>query len=328
MAKKKVYAIKEGFDFSKNQRVQNKLVDSWAECQKYIKGVKGAIYKSFEDIDEAKSFLQKGSELLRKGKDKYDENCLHVYVDGSYNSASRKYSYGVVAVKNDVVEYIHGGSGKNETENNIRQIAGELKAALEGATYALDNNHKKVVIFHDYEGICHHATGFWKRKDKSSQDYYEKMNALMKKGIKIQFVQVKSHEEDLFNEMADNICKKELGIPNDKVLEKYLVSGLIRVKDESIKEKLDNLVVKGQENIIIDENNINKSVENPIKNKEDKVQKEDKIEQIKKENKIKTDDKNEKDEIIQKINDVLDILEYERLEEVLKYVKRKKNQKK
>lgn len=113
MAKKKVYAIKEGFDFSKNERVQNKLVDSWSECQKYIKGVKGAIYKSFEDIEEAKSFLQKGSELLRKGKDKYDENCLHVYVDGSYNSGSRKYSYGVVAVKDNVVEYIHGGSGTN-----------------------------------------------------------------------------------------------------------------------------------------------------------------------------------------------------------------------
>ena len=61
----------KGFDFSKNERVQNKLVDSWSECQKYIKGVKGAIYKSFEDVEEAKSFLQKGSELLRKGKDPY-----------------------------------------------------------------------------------------------------------------------------------------------------------------------------------------------------------------------------------------------------------------
>ena len=78
MAKKKVYAIKEGFDFSKNERIQNKLVDSWGECQKYIKGVKGAIYKSFEDIDEAKMFLQKGSELLRKGKERYDEDWLDI----------------------------------------------------------------------------------------------------------------------------------------------------------------------------------------------------------------------------------------------------------
>ena len=141
------------------------------------------------------------------------------------------------------------------------------------------------------------------------------MNALMKKGIEIQFVQVKSHEEDLFNEMADTICKNELGIPNDRILEKYLSKNLISVKDEEIKEKLDKLVVKGQENIVIDENNINKSVEKPIKSKETK--------------KVKIDEnQNEKDELIQKINDVLSVLEYERLEEVLKYVKRKKNQKK
>ena len=50
MAKKKVYAIKEGFDFSKNERVQNKLVDSWSECQKYIKGVKGAISVSYTHL--------------------------------------------------------------------------------------------------------------------------------------------------------------------------------------------------------------------------------------------------------------------------------------
>ena len=65
----------------------------------------------------------------------------------------------------------------------------------------------------------------------------------------------------------------------------------------------------------------NKSVEKSIKSKETKA--------VKEENKVKTDEnQNEKDEIIQKINDVLSVLEYERLEEVLKYVKRKKNQKK
>ena len=45
------------------------------------------------------------------------------------------------------------------------------------------------------------------------------MNTFIKQGIKIQFVQVKSHEEDLFNEMADTICKRELNIDNDGVLE-------------------------------------------------------------------------------------------------------------
>lgn len=315
MAKKKVYAIKEGFDFSKNERVQNKLVDSWSECQKYIKGVKGAIYKSFEDINEAKSFLQKGSELLRKGKDKYDENCLHVYVDGSYNSASRKFSYGVVAVKDNIVEYVHGGSGKNSEDNNIRQIAGELNAALEGAQYALNNKHKKVVIFHDYEGICHHATGFWQRKDKSSQEYYEKMNDLMKKGIEIQFVQVKSHEEDLFNEMADTICKKELNIDNDKVLEKYLSNNIIKVKDNKIKEEIESLVVRGEENII-------------VYKESKKTIKDNGISKESKEHKSNNEEINLKKELIYQIDEILQDLEVERLEEVLRYVKRKKNQKK
>ncbi len=315
MAKKKVYAIKEGFDFSKNERVQNKLVDSWSECQKYIKGVKGAIYKSFEDINEAKSFLQKGSELLRKGKDKYDENCLHVYVDGSYNSASRRFSYGVVAVKDDIVEYVHGGSGKNAEGNNIRQIAGELKASVEGVEYALNNKHKKVVIFHDYEGICHHATGFWQRKDKSSQEYYEKMNNLMKKGIEIQFVQVKSHEEDLFNEMADTICKKELNIDNDRVLEKYLSKNKIKVKNEDIKKKIENLVVRGQENILVDK-------------KSKKIIKDNVSDEIPKTSEIKNQDLEIKQELIEDIYSILQNLETERLEEVLRYVKRKKNQKK
>ena len=188
---------------------------------------------------------------MRKGKDPYYENCLNIYVDGIYNSSSRKFSYGVVAVYNDIVEYVHGGFGKNDKANNIRQIAGELKASLEGVEYALKNGHKKVVLFHDYEGICHHATGFWQRKDKSSKDYYEKMNRLMNQGIEVQFVQGKSHEEDLFNEMADTICKKELGIENDKVLEKYLSNNQILVKNQEIKEKIEGLVVKGYENIVV-----------------------------------------------------------------------------
>ncbi len=316
MAKKKVYAIKEGFDFSKNERVQNKLVDSWSECQKYIKGVKGAIYKSFEDIKEAESFLEKGSELLRKGKDSYDKSCLHIYVDGSYNQTSRKYSYGVVAVMNDVVEYIHGGSGQNDLNNNIRQIAGELKAAIKGVEYALEKGHKKVVIFHDYEGICHHATGFWARKDKSSIDYYEKMNSFMKNGIKIEFVQVKSHEEDLFNEMADTICKKELNIDNDRVIEKYLENNKIKVKDINIKTQIENLITKGYDNIVLNENLIEDK--NTINDKN--------IENINTD--FKDFDKTQKIELINKINDILEILENDRLEEVLKYVKRKKYQKK
>lgn len=312
MAKKKVYAIKEGFDSSKNERVQNRIVDTWAECQKYIKGVKGAIYKSFEDEALAKSFLEEGSQLLRKGKDKYDEDCLHVYVDGSYYEATASYSYGVVAVKNEVVEYLQGGKAKSAKGSNIRQIAGELKAAISAVEYAINKKYDKLVIFHDYEGICHHATGFWSRKDDSSKEYYEKMQSFIKGGMKIEFVQVKSHEQDLFNEMADTICKSELGIDNDRVLEKYLIKNQIKVSSEKIKSQLEDLTKSGHNNIVVEA----KEIEEATKDAEI-------LESIDHQEAVLR-----KNNLIDDINLVLRELEEERLEEVLKYVKRKKKQKK
>ena len=44
---KKVYAIQYGFDIKNNKKVENKIVNTWAECLSYVKGVKGAKYKSF-----------------------------------------------------------------------------------------------------------------------------------------------------------------------------------------------------------------------------------------------------------------------------------------
>ncbi|MBY9002160.1 MAG: MMPL family transporter, partial [Candidatus Heimdallarchaeota archaeon] len=41
----------------------------------------------------------------------------------------------------------------------------------------------RVILFHDYEGIAHHATGAWDRKEESSVEYYSKMQKLMNSGI-------------------------------------------------------------------------------------------------------------------------------------------------
>ncbi len=56
-------------------------------------------------------------------------------------------------------------------------------------------------------------------------------------------------------------AKGELNIDNDGVLEKYLSKNTIKVKDEEIKKKLDKLVIKGKENIIVQgqETNIEKN---------------------------------------------------------------------
>ena len=257
---KKVYAIKEGFNFATNEKIENLIVDTWAECQKYIKGVKGAKYKSFEDINDAKKFLSDGDGMLKKGKDSYPMDCLHIYVDGSYNITTEKYAYALVAVKDNIVEYIENGKSEDNSNKSIRQIAGELEATVRGVEYALRQNEKKVVIFHDYAGIAHHATGFWERKEQSSIDYYNKMRSLMDKGIEVIFVKVDSHTGDLYNEIADEKCKEALSIASNNEVYKYLGNNKIQVINNLVKNQLKSLARERENNIISiknDENDIN-----------------------------------------------------------------------
>ena len=244
----KFYAIKEGYDSFNKKKVENIIVDTWDECLKYVKGVKGAKYKSFKNLEEARNFFDNSSSGFKKSDKTYPKDCLHIYVDGSYSIETEEYSYGVVAVENEVVLYIESGKGKAK---NIRQIAGELKGAIRGVEYAFKTNRKKVVIFHDYMGICYHATGFWSRNGESSKRYYEKMQKFIKKGMEIIFVKVDSHTGDLFNELVDEKCKEVLKIDSDKVVEKWLKNKEIKVISDKVKEQILSIAPKGEENIKI-----------------------------------------------------------------------------
>lgn len=248
---KKVYAIKEGFNSNTNEKIENKIVNTWAECLKYVKGVKGAKYKSFEDINDAKEFLADVGNSLKKADNTYPEDDLHVYVDGSYNASTEEYSYGMVAVQNEIVVHIESGAGESDSARNIRQIAGELEGAIKGAQYAMSIGESRVVIFHDYVGICYHATGFWERREESSKDYYRKMQELMKSGLEIIFVKVDSHTGDLFNELVDEKCKERLGIKSDKTVEKWLLKNIIKVSSEQVKEEILEIAPMGEKNIVV-----------------------------------------------------------------------------
>ncbi|MGG7212716.1 viroplasmin family protein [Clostridium nigeriense] len=299
---KKVYAIKEGFNFATNEKVENLIVDTWAECQKYIKGVKGAKYKSFEDINDAKKFLSDGDGMLKKGKDSYPMDCLHIYVDGSYNITTEKYAYALVAVKNNIVEYIENGKSEDNSNKSIRQIAGELEATVRGVEYALRENEKKVVIFHDYAGIAHHATGFWERKEQSSIDYYNKMRSFMDKGIEVIFVKVDSHTGDLYNEIADEKCKEALSIASNNEVYKYLGNNKIYVTNDLVRNKLKSLAIGRENNIISikkDENDTNINISK---------------EEIAVDNEI-----NENKEIFERLKNVLNKLPLEKQQDVVNY---------
>lgn len=261
----KVYAIKEGFDKTENKKVENKIVHSWNECLKYVKGAKGAVYKSFESMEAAVGYLEKDSPMLKKGIDTYPNDWFCAYVDGSYNDTTGKYGYAAVIVKDNVIVHIENGEAADNSKKEIRQIAGELIAAIKSLKYAIDNNIDSIIVFHDYVGVCYHATGFWERKEPSSADYYNEYNNLVNENnLKVLFVKVDSHTGDLFNELADEFAKVACSIPLEGEIKKYLVSNDILVENEGIKEKLYEIVpvesslnikIKGSQNLIAKSHN-------------------------------------------------------------------------
>lgn len=258
---KKIYAIKEGFDSQNNIKVVDKIVYSWDECLKYVKGVKGAKYKSFTSMEDVEEYLNMGSGFLKKGVDEYPLDKVQAYIDGSYNTASEKYSYGMVVVKEDVILHIENGASEDNSSKDIRQIAGELKGAIKALEYARDNGIKELILIHDYVGVCYHATGFWERKEESSKKYYADFNYLTEtNGIKVTFVKVDSHTGDLFNEIVDEFAKKAINVPLKGETAKLLKSQKIKVKNKAIKDKMMEIVVgEPSESIIVLEKSLNKT---------------------------------------------------------------------
>jgi ribonuclease HI len=240
---KKIYAIKYGFDFKDNREIRNIMVNTWAECLALVKGVKGAQYKSFESLNEAKEYLSEEKKLLKKGVDSYPMDCIHVYVDGSYNLQSEKFSYGLVTVRNDVIEYMENGEAEDNSQKQLRQIAGELMGAIKAVEYAKSIGERKLVIFHDYEGIYHHAIGTWERKDSSSKEYYDKINSYINKdNMEIIFVKTDSHSGDIYNEITDSYAKTAIRVPLTDAVDKYLSANTVKVKDDIVKEKLLSII--------------------------------------------------------------------------------------
>ncbi|OPJ59003.1 viroplasmin family protein [Clostridium oryzae] len=249
---KKVYAVKEGYDFANDRKVENLILSSWSECEKYVKGVKGAKYKSFLTADEAEKYLNQETGISKE-KLMLLPDVFYAYVDGSYNDATGKYSYALVIIRNNVIRYIENGSAEDDSERSIRQIAGELKAAIRSLEYCADNRINEIVIFHDYEGVRQHALGTWSRREKSSQKYYQDYNHIINKyDIKVHFMKVESHTGDLYNEMADELAKYAAHIPIKGVTNKNIVNNTIFVNDTTVKDKLMDIISpENSDNIII-----------------------------------------------------------------------------
>lgn len=189
---KKFYAVRVG----KTPGVY----ETWTECQHQINGFSGAIYKGFATKEEAMLFV----EGIGENQKRYKEKQAVAYVDGSYDLVTDAYSYGMVLFYNGQEQHFFEKICNNAF-SEMNNVAGEIKGAEEAIQYCLDHDIPSITIYHDYDGIAKWSNGDWKAKKAGTIAYAEFCRAASSK-VDIQFVKVKGHSGNKYNELADKLA--------------------------------------------------------------------------------------------------------------------------
>lgn len=151
---------------------------------------------------------------MNKSGEKVNTPDAEAYVDGSYNSETNEFSYGMVILLNgEELKYAEKYDDKELA--TMHNVAGEIKGAEAAMRYAVENSLASIIIYHDYEGIAKWCLGEWKvnkEGTKAYKGYYESI----KDKVSISFVKVTGHSNNKYNDMADELAKQALGIAGEK----------------------------------------------------------------------------------------------------------------
>lgn len=197
MPAKKYYAVRVG--------KKTGIFNTWAECRAQVTGVKNSSYKSFATLAEAEAFLN--SKPLKEE----DVNAqVKAYVDGSYNIATKEFSFGAVLfTPQGTIEKAEKFSDAELAA--MRNVAGELKGAEYAMQFCLEHGYASLAIYYDYAGIEKWCSGEWKTNKKGTADYKAYFD-LVKEKVKISFIKVAAHTGNTYNERVDELAKSVLGI--------------------------------------------------------------------------------------------------------------------
>lgn len=193
----KFYAVRKGH--------KTGIFKTWNDCKAQVHGYAGASYKSFPTENEANEWLEGG--IIPKEKLK---SAAIAYVDGSYLHSARKFSYGAVIFYNDN-EYTSSEAFDDPELALMRNVAGEIKGSEYAIQFCLDRNIPSIDIYYDYEGIEKWANADWKANKIGTKAYVEFVKNA-RKSMDINFVKVKGHSGDKYNDLVDTLAKKALGI--------------------------------------------------------------------------------------------------------------------
>lgn len=200
---KKYYAVRNGYHIG--------IFETWEECQKEVSGFSGAEFKSFSSRSDAEEYLGVNHQIsLFDSAPQTESNTAVAYVDGSYNIETAHYGCGVVLFTGGE-EITFSEEFSDPDMALMRNVAGEIEGAKLAMQYCRDNNIEEIDIYFDYEGIEKWCTGAWKT-NKDGTIAYKRFYDEISKNVKINFIKVKGHSGDKYNDQADKLAKQAVGI--------------------------------------------------------------------------------------------------------------------
>lgn len=175
-----------------------------------------------------------------KGEEKMK---LIAYTDGSYDKKTKNCSLGVVLLNGDEVSDNNDHAliemiKQRITDTgycNMRNVGGEILAAVKAMEYAVGNKYDQLDIYFDYNGIEKWPTRKWKCNNEYTENYVKFYDECAEK-IKIVFHHVKGHSHDTFNDLADILAKDALDLYG-KNIKSFLVSANIKAIPDFASEK-------------------------------------------------------------------------------------------
>ena len=179
---------------------------SWKECEREVKGYKGAIYKKFKSEIEAIEFLNNGK--LKDDK----SNFLKVYTDGSCINNGKEGSKGGIGI------YFGDGDSRNVSKsleydkvtNNVAELS-----ALNEALDILVEYDSDTIIYTDSKYVILCCTSYGRKQsvknwidDIPNKDLvklvYNKF--ISKENIRLEYV--RGHNNCHGNDMADKLARE------------------------------------------------------------------------------------------------------------------------
>lgn len=137
------------------------------------------------------------------------KDSVFLYTDGSYFANTNRIGYGYVLVHQEAPLTALYGLVDAPTMNPYRNITGELVGASRGLVEAIGMGISKVTVVHDYNGVSQWATGRWNANNELTKNYVKFFNEISK-SVQVDFLKVKGHSGDKWNDYADELSKNFL----------------------------------------------------------------------------------------------------------------------